>query len=172
MAVFAGGSDESNRTAEFSDDRLHRFRLTRRWGEGQLLGICMLNPSDANEEKNDPTATRCIGFTRAFGFPGNVIVNLFSLVATYPRDLVANLDHAVTAVTDEHILAVATECPTVIVAWGANAAKPWAVDRAAEVLAMLRSRCPNILCLGYTEERCPRHPLMLPKATVPEPYNP
>jgi len=39
----------------------------------------MLNPSTADDQVDDPTIRRCIGFSRAWGFGAMNVVNLFAL---------------------------------------------------------------------------------------------
>ena len=74
-------------SAGFSVDKLHRFWLMRRVGPGaRVLVWCMLNPSKAGSQGDDPTIRRVTGFTRAFGYDVAVVVNLFSWRATEPRD--------------------------------------------------------------------------------------
>lgn len=41
----------------------------------------MLNPSDAGERRNDPTALRVTNFTRAWGYDGWIGVNLYPFIA-------------------------------------------------------------------------------------------
>lgn len=56
--------------AVFSPDRVHRYLLRRPLGLGGR-GICLfirLNPSKADEERNDPTTTRDIGFATRWVF--------------------------------------------------------------------------------------------------------
>jgi hypothetical protein len=52
----------------------------------------MLNPSTADERRDDPTIRRCIGFSRARGFGGKTVVNLFALRTPEPRDLREHAD--------------------------------------------------------------------------------
>jgi len=54
--------------ASFSEDRLYRFTLYRRWAEsGDEILFIGLNPSTADEAHNDPTVRRCINFARDWG---------------------------------------------------------------------------------------------------------
>jgi len=49
--------------ATFSEDRLYRYNLWRRWkskASGKVTFV-MLNPSTADAEKFDPTVRRCFG---------------------------------------------------------------------------------------------------------------
>jgi len=57
--------------AIFSADRKYRYRLTRWWYDGgPILCFCLLNASNANENRNDPTVHRCIGFGHYWGYSG------------------------------------------------------------------------------------------------------
>lgn len=58
--------------AIFSQSRQYRYTLYRCWGEisrdhGTVMFIG-LNPSTADETKDDPTVRRCIGFAKSWGF--------------------------------------------------------------------------------------------------------
>ena len=44
-----------HRTALFSRDRRFRYRLGRRWGDGAAACFVLLNPSTADETREDPT---------------------------------------------------------------------------------------------------------------------
>jgi len=72
--------------AVFSPDRVYRYRLDRRWAAGGRVVWVMLNPSDADETRTDPTATRCRNFSEDWGYGAMTIVNPFALVATDPAN--------------------------------------------------------------------------------------
>ena len=61
--------DRMKTDAFFSPDRLHRYALWRTWDESKptAMFVC-LNPSTADEVKNDPTVTRCIRYARDWGY--------------------------------------------------------------------------------------------------------
>ena len=48
-----------HRTALFSRDRTYRYRLGHRWGDGAAACFVLLNPSTADETREDPTVRRC-----------------------------------------------------------------------------------------------------------------
>jgi hypothetical protein len=54
--------------AMFTPTREHRYVLWRRWGEGPAVNFIGLNPSTADEQEDDPTIRRCIGFARNWGY--------------------------------------------------------------------------------------------------------
>lgn len=79
--------------AIFNEDRRYRYVLWRIWDStGPLVLFIGLNPSTADEQKDDPTVRKCIGFARRWGCGGLILVNLFALQATKPVDLRAAVD--------------------------------------------------------------------------------
>ncbi len=76
------------KTAYISECKKYRHALIRVWdmSKPRVLFI-MLNPSTADDENDDPTIRRCIGFAKAWGYGGIYVVNLFGLRATDPKDL-------------------------------------------------------------------------------------
>jgi hypothetical protein len=148
--------------ALLSECGTYRYRLSRQWTFGAFrLAWVMLNPSTADAEQDDPTIRRCMGFARAWGYGGIVVVNLFALRATDPRELRHHAD-PVGVENDEHIRKVARDEGAVVCAWGAH---PFASERAAEVLRIIRANQPTALCLGTTKGGAPRHPLYVKGTT-------
>lgn len=65
--------------AVFSTDRRCRYLLDRDLGgSGPVMSIGMINPSIANEDANDPTVTRVVGFGQRLG-ASKVIAGISSL---------------------------------------------------------------------------------------------
>jgi hypothetical protein len=130
----------------------------------------MLNPSTADDAQDDPTIRRCLGFARRWGFGSIEVINLYALRATRPSVVSTTIkelgeDCAVGPHNDEHLVGACGRCQTMIAAWGSQ---KFAISRAKTVASMLRARHPNLLCLGLTEARQPRHPLYLANDTVLE----
>ena len=147
----------------------YRYRLDRVWGPGDRLGWCLLNPSVAGKEVNDPTVVRCVGFTKAAGYDGMSVFNLYARRATDPYDLVDDsLDNVGPRYWD-YVEDVLREVSAVVCAWGANI---MATDRAQVVLATITRMYPAmpLLCLGTTKSGAPRHPLYLPLTSTLRPY--
>jgi hypothetical protein len=151
-------------SAIFSEDRTRRYELRRTWGTDPRVCFCMLNPSLADETELDPTVRRCVGFARAWGMGGLVVVNLFSIVSPDPKVLVTHPD-PVGSENDSHILRMAKASKLVICAWGAF---PEARERGIKVAEMLRAAGVVTHCLGKTKAGYPKHPLYLKADTKPE----
>ena len=65
----------------------YRYVLRRVFGSGPAVMFVGLNPSTADEHRDDPTIRRCIGFAKRWGYGTVVVTNLYAWRATQPRDL-------------------------------------------------------------------------------------
>ena len=102
--------------------RVYRYTLERTWDrKKERVLFIMLNPSRADETSDDATVQRCKAFANDWGYGGLVVGNLFALIATNPRKLVAHSD-PVGPENDSHLLRLGKDCSLVVVAWG-NAGK-------------------------------------------------
>jgi hypothetical protein len=156
-----GGDPAVAASATFSPDRAYRYALTRQWDSTVPPAVfVMLNPSTADAASTDPTVTRCAGFARRENYGGLVIVNLFALRATDPRELRGHPD-PVGPGNDWFIREHCAPGRMVIAAWGTHG-RLLGRDRA--VLALLREARAAALCFGVTAGGMPRHPLYLPRA--------
>ena len=74
--------------AFFSKDRIYRYALWRIWDYDlpKVLFIG-LNPSTADEFKNDPTIRRCMRYSYDWGYGGYIMGNIFGYRSTDPRNL-------------------------------------------------------------------------------------
>lgn len=159
--------------AALSDDGVYRYWLERTWGEGrEHLVWVMLNPSTADHREDDPTIRRCIGFSQAWGFDGLIVVNLFALRATNPRELATAADPI--GPENDHWLDVAgahaaDQGAFVMAAWGANHAV--APRRKDALAALTRRHDVELRCLGTTQNGQPRHPLYVPASREPEEFS-
>lgn len=143
------------RDAILSPDWRYRYTLTRAWGSqtDPVLWV-MLNPSTADHQVDDPTIRRCISFSQRLGFDAMVVVNLYALRATDPKELWLAEDPV--GERNDYWISWAVAATTMtIAAWGANARQ----DRVDQVRPLL---C-NTWTLGLTKLGAPRHPLYLPK---------
>ena len=123
----------------------------------------MLNPSTADEMRNDPTIERCQRRARAMGCGSLWIANLFAFRATRPEDLRRAADpegpENAGFLRDWSGAAGLT-----IVGWGVHGGL---LGQAARVAPDLPG---DVRHLGLTKDGHPRHPLYVPYAIRPEPW--
>lgn len=149
-------------SATFDQDRIYRYALTRTWDTDRPVAtFIMLNPSTADAFKLDPTIRRCIGFARAWGCGGLVVVNLFGLRSTDPKGLYTHPDPV--GVANDEVIAdqLAAAAGPVVAAWGAHGVH---LNRCGQVGALVQQCGRSLLCLGVTNAGQPRHPLYVPGA--------
>jgi hypothetical protein len=119
----------------------------------------MLNPSTANAFLDDRTIERIIGFSRAWGYDGLAVGNLYSFRATDPDEL-QRAEDPIGPLNDVYVRNMATVAETVVVAWGAHSFVCPAIPA-----RMLQTIGKPVMCLGTTKAGHPRHPLYLSKET-------
>ena len=75
------------KSAEISKCGKYRYMLMRIW-DLDLPKVCFvgLNPSTADAKEDDPTIRQLIEFAKSWNYGGFVIVNLFAMRATNPKD--------------------------------------------------------------------------------------
>jgi len=149
--------------AIFSEDRKHRYVLIRKWDLNKPpLMIISLNPSTADEEINDPTIRRCIGFAKQWGFGKLFVTNLFSFRATFPKDLF-NCENPVGDKNDYWIEKLSKEVDKVILAYGNHGKFK---NRHNEILKIIN----NPHCIKKSKAGMPMHPLYLKYTKNPISY--
>lgn len=171
------------RTTEFSNGRVFRYTLWREWPaptpdmlftpdphlayypgqHHQFVMFIGLNPSVADETKDDPTIRRCIGFAQSWGFGALCMTNLFAYRSTDPDVMKNNTAHIGPA-NDTWLLKAAKEATLIIAAWGKHGRH---ADREARVLKMFFDCKVKLHCLRYNQDGTPEHPLYIPKDTQP-----
>ena len=127
------------------------------------MTFIMLNPSTADALVDDPTIRRCIGFAKAWGHGGLVVVNLYAFRATNPLDLLCAADPIGPANGLTVLDVLVNFSSRVIAAWGAS---PFGVPPFFRDLFTGM----KLECLGRTQEGHPRHPLYVAASTKPEPF--
>jgi hypothetical protein len=140
----------------------YRYSLWRVWSaHNPRIAFILLNPSTADEERNDPTIRRCIGFARAWKFGSVEVVNLFAYRATGARGLL-KIDDPVGDENDLFLIQAVERCSTVVVGWGIRGTL---LGRDSQVLSLLAGR-KDVFCLGITKNGQPRHPLYVKGDTI------
>jgi hypothetical protein len=151
------------RSARLSPCGRFRWTLTRKWGNGESICWVMLNPSRADHRRDDPTIRRAMQFTRAWGFDGFTVVNLYPFRSPYPADCRRWAGtRTVQRALRRNAKIVAREtmnAAVVVAAWGVSAWDSDWID--AVVAAIIANGNPvrGIYCLGTTKAGHPKHPL-------------
>lgn len=171
----------------FSADRIHRYTLWREWAvptaslfytadphltyypgqHNQFAMFIGLNPSTADETKDDPTIRKCIGFAQRWGFGALCMCNIFAFRATDPKDMRKATD----PIGDDnwrHVTKCALEAGMIVAAWGVNGAYK---NQGECVLMWLRECGLGVKCLRVTNGGFPEHPLYVPYDTLPVEYD-
>jgi hypothetical protein len=170
--------------AIFSPCRRYRYALWREWWEtdclvcdatmppGETCNTCQrtrpvsdylmvigLNPSTADETKNDPTIRRCIGFAKQWGFSALCMTNLFAFRATQPKDMKAEND-PVGPENDHWLHEARFYAGRCLAAWGTHGSH---MGRDAQVKFAVQ----GLSCLGKNANGSPKHPLYIAANTQP-----
>lgn len=163
--------NHAERTTQFSPDRAHRYSLWRGLGSDSVtkpfLMVIGLNPSTADEVKNDPTIRRCIAFAKAWGFGALCMTNLFAYRATKPEAMKAACD-PIGEENNAFLGALARNSGLILAAWGVHGSFR---NRDREVCTLIESIAPaKLQCLGVTKDGFPRHPLYVRGDVKPLPF--
>ncbi|OSM00281.1 hypothetical protein MAIT1_00764 [Magnetofaba australis IT-1] len=133
-----------------------------------MINFLLLNPSTADEAKNDPTVERCERYARAWGYGTMLVTNVFAYRATDPARMKA-FANPVGPGNNQAILTAARMAQRVVAAWGNHAQH---LQRSDEVRALLeRARIP-LYCLNLNRSGEPVHPLYQRKDLQPRPLPP
>jgi hypothetical protein len=153
--------------ALFSPCRQYRYTLWREWNrtsrsDQRYAMFIGLNPSTADEVRDDPTVRRCIGFAKSWGFDALCMTNLFAYRSTDPNGMLSQAD-PVGPFNDEHLVAIAGGAQIVIAAWGLLGKH---MGRDLRVKSIL----PALHYLKLTKAGHPGHPLYLRGDLRPLPW--
>lgn len=149
---------QEKREAVFSSCRAYRYRLSIIWDDSkQLVQVIGLNPSTADEVKDDPTIRKCKGFARLWGFGGIVMTNLFAFRSTDPKAM-KRAQYPIGEANDTTLVAAASGVAFTLAAWGNDGEF---LDRGKHVCGLLS----ELKCLGLTGAGQPKHPLYPPYST-------
>lgn len=138
----------------FSKDRQYRYVLHREWdGKKPYVMFIGLNPSIADENENDQTLKRCIGFAKSWGYGGLCMTNLFAFVST-DRDVMKEADEPIGLDNDMWLLKTAGQVEKVVAVWGEDGTH---LGRSSQV----RELISNLYYIKLTKTGEPSHPLYL-----------
>lgn len=158
--------------AIFSKCRAYRYTLVRDFPQDDMFAVKQesyvqfvgLNPSTADETKDDPTIRRCINFSKAWGYQRFVMTNLFAFRSTNP-DVMMEHSEPIGEQNDYYLTEVAKGAGIIIAAWGKHGAH---LNRAAHVMSILPPE--KLHRLRLNKDGSPEHPLYIPADTKPTPY--
>ena len=148
-----------------SEDKQYRYLWAAKVSDNtKRCMFLMLNPSIADENRSDPTVTRCMNFARDWGYGSLYVTNLFALRSTDPKMLKFH-DDPIGKLNDDTIVEAARDSDIVVCAWG-NHGKY--LDRSESVVHAMKKEgfSGKLHCLGLTKLNQPKHPLYLSKSTV------
>ena len=151
-------------SAVLSPCRRYRYALWRRWSDAPAVVFIGLNPSTADETKDDATIRKCIGYAKRWGYGALGMFNLFAFRARQPLDMLAESD-PIGPDNDRVLRSLPQSCSMIIAAWGCDGSH---LGRDKKVMAML----PTLHALHITKEGMPGHPLYLKGDATPFPLNP
>ena len=150
--------------ARFSKCRKYRYTLWRIWDDSKpKIMFLGLNPSTADEINNDPTVTRCINYSKSWGYGGMYMMNIFAFRTTYPIELKKTND-PVGKNNDYWIQKIYNNAHKCVGVWGNDGE----FKNRFEVIFKL---IPKLYCLKINNSGQPAHPLYLRSDLKPFIFN-
>lgn len=141
--------------ALFSEDRKHRYFLYRHWDKTAKIAMVIgLNPSTANESKNDPTIERLVQTLAKKGYGGLMMVNLFTIISSDPEILLDPVHRENENADLGLILGYAFGVQEIIFAWGNFKEAESRAKRLIETFV-------DAKCFGVNKNGSPWHPQYL-----------
>lgn len=146
--------------------RKYRYILKRQWGgnDNNFINFILLNPSTADETKDDRTITACIKIAQNLGYDGLYVTNLFAFRATKPTDLKTSTE-PIGELNNQYLKDYAKKSKIIILGWGNHGGF---LDRDQEVINLLSKEAPQ--CLEITKLGSPKHPLYIKRTVKPLPF--
>jgi hypothetical protein len=152
--------------AVFSSCGKYRYMLSRTWTPGEKYCVFVgLNPSTADEEKDDPTIRRCISYAQRWGYGGMVMLNLFAFRSTDPKGLLS-VEDPVGPENDTwfDLIYFSPNVDKVVAAWGVHGSLKKRDQEIKDRMAY------GFEVFGLTKEGHPKHPLYLKKDIMTIPW--
>ena len=162
------GDDQSGAT--FSDNGLYRYSLWRIWEPArELMNFCMLNPSTADENDNDPTIVRCCHRAKTMGYGGLIVTNIFAYRSTDPKEL-KKVEDPEGMWNPSRIIEVAQMCDVTICGWGKHGTINGQGDKVLRQLLFWNGQ-NKIRTLKLNKDGSPAHPLYIGYDVKPIPID-
>jgi len=143
--------------AIFSECKTYRYALWRKWDlEKSMVLFIMLNPSKADEYKDDPTIRRCKKLAHGWGYGGMYVGNLYAFRATDPI-LLQTAENPEGPDNQKHLKKLSLKSSKIICAWGNKQGWP----------SRIIDNFENLHYLELAKDNSPKHPLYLKKTVIP-----
>jgi hypothetical protein len=141
----------------------YRYRLERETtvpgAENTAAAIIMVNPSTADNQNNDATIRKCLGFAERHGFGRIIVGNLFAYRSTDIKALRIALD-PIGPENDDHLMQILRDAQIHIVAWGAMGKLPETLRKRWQFVVRAADRLGvQLHCIGLNDDGHPKHPL-------------
>ncbi|CCC39450.1 DUF1643 domain-containing protein [Haloquadratum walsbyi] len=148
------------RDAILSEDNEYRYRLDRTWdSKAPTMAFVLVNPSQADAEKDDRTTTRCMTYANGMGFGRVIIGNLFAIRSTDPT-VIKSHPAPVGPRNDQYLRDICHESDRIVAGWGIHGT----IDgRGHEITAALDV---NWYAITTTIDGHPAHPSRTPYDTT------
>ena len=160
------------RSATLSECGTYRYELRRVWNDTlPLLVVCMLNPSIADANVDDPTVLTLIHFGKEWGYGGLLIVNLYAFRSPSPKEMLAAGPAAIGPKNERYTAAAVFYARDnggkLLAAWGNDGN-----DRAIWFAQWTRCKGVELICLGTTKSDAPKHPMARGVHRIPRDQRP
>ena len=140
------------REAKFCKTKQNRYFLKREWDNSKgLLLYILLNPSVADEKKDDPTIRRLISFTSNFNYGGFLVGNIFTTITPNPKEI--DRSKGISDKNFDKLLKLINKVDQIVYGWGNSVEEP----------QLLKKLVLDPKCFGKNLNGAPKHPLYLPK---------
>ncbi len=141
----------------------YRYRLDRHvsMASGPVYAFFGINPSTADDVKDDATVRKWRGFVTAWGGSRFIVGNVFAYRATDVKEL-AYVGNPVGPDNQDHMGIICAEADVLVPCWGSrNKLPPHLRRHIPGVLAFLYRFNKPVMAFGTTASGDPAHPLML-----------
>ena len=135
--------------------------MFRKWSDKPITVWIMLNPSVADEKRDDKTILKCIKFSKNWGYGGLYVINLCSDINTCPKETISklNTNQEIDSISLSYMVDVIKKSKTVYCAWGFGISAPkW-------LTTILKNKTTKALALSKLAT--PKHPLYLDSKLIP-----
>lgn len=158
----------------------YRYQLSRDISilSNRVLLVCMLNPSTADEKKNDPTISRLCRLAENAGFGRLLVLNLLAIRATNPIDIWLHRDPLGAdnwKTWDKVLEALVPGRDSISVAWGRAPTSRSQFSQFVPILVEASHRLKDwsapLMTWVQNVDGSPRHPLYISVCAELKPYN-